>query len=91
MSVPDRMKQITDLAKEIVKLGEHKTVNSINTSLIKWRTGVPPSSDGWKMCLITTKMGYIDFCGWQATKWSNISKENVIAWCPLSEIEPYKE
>lgn len=41
MSVPDRMKQITDLAEAIVELGEHKTVNPINTSLIKWRTGEP--------------------------------------------------
>ena len=87
MSVPDRMKQITDLAEAIVKLGEHKTVNAINTSLIKWHTGEPKEVGEY---IITNSDGIVDYNNWTGTMYGWLDEVEVAAWCPISEIEPYK-
>ena len=99
MSVQDKMKQITDLAESLVELGDHKTVHTINTSLIKWRTGVPKENgiyivtygyheNGVRYTTCLKRDGYYwyDFAGIDV-----IGIYHIIAWCPLSEIEPYKE
>lgn len=62
-------------------------------SVIKWQTGVPKEEGKY---LVTTKDGKIQSGVYIATlryghHWVLIGDENVIAWCPLSEIEPYKE
>ena len=57
-------------------------------SIIKWRTGVPKEDGEY---LVTTEFGiniityYKEFGYWGG--WNNV----VIAWCPMSEIKPYKE
>ena len=66
-------------------------------SVIKWRTG-EPKEDGWYLVSIKSKYLelQVDTDYWNAffdgeNFWSAYDEEDVIAWCPLSEIEPYKE
>lgn len=69
-------------------------------SVIKWRTGVPTKA-GWYVVTIQNKNGerytdndyykrdVRDRYYWFAFGDSN--EEKIIAWCPINEIEPYKE
>ena len=84
-------------AKENVKLRENKIVNPINVSLIKWRTGVPTKA-GWYAISIKNQdlelrvdTGYWRNIAQDWITFDKFSKEKVIAWCPMSAIEPYKE
>lgn len=62
-------------------------------SKIKWQTG-KPKEDGKH--LVSTKDGnvlmdvYIESLKY-GNHWVLVGDDNVIAWCPLSDIEPYKE
>ena len=58
-------------------------------SVIKWQTGEPKKTGRY---LITSKTGVIwsDYWSCSLKKWE-IHVWDVLAWCPLSEIEPYKE
>lgn len=58
-------------------------------NVIKWQTGEPKKLDYY---IVTTKWGvalemYLTSIG----RWNRLDAEEVIAWCPLSEIDPYKE
>ena len=55
-------------------------------SVIKWQTGVPKENG---MYLVTTVDNRVTICFF--TAYNEWYLEDVIAWCPLSEIEPYKE
>ena len=55
-------------------------------SVIKWRTGEPKDTGRY---IITTTDGNIGACFY--VKGKDILTDIAIAWCPLSEIEPYKE
>jgi hypothetical protein len=57
-------------------------------SVIKWQTGEPKEVGRY---LVSTKNGIC--CGFYHTdgRWGALLNGNVIAWCPLSDIEPYKE
>lgn len=66
-------------------------------SIIEWRTGEPKEECE---CLVTLKNGNIvfnDYCcytdsdGYENFFWSRGDDDDIIAWCPLNEIEPYKE
>ena len=62
-------------------------------SVIKWRTGKPPKVGKY---LITTKHGNVFSAVWyyktnNLCDWERCFIGDVIAWYPLSEIEPYKE
>ena len=66
-------------------------------SVIKWRTGKPKEECE---CLVTLKNGNVDFSGYYSYThsdgyedffWSRWDDDDIIAWCPLSEIEPHKE
>ena len=57
-------------------------------SVIKWRTGEPKE---YCFCIITDNHGICDIDVWDGEYWMVYHKDEVIAWCPLSEIEPYKE
>lgn len=63
-------------------------------SKIKWQTGKPKEEGKY---LITTKDGKVQLGAYIATllhgyHWVLIGGyTNVVAWCPISEIEPYKE
>lgn len=63
-------------------------------SVIKWRTG-EPKDKGWY--LVTAKYGKINKDFWlghldgSLNGWDKHLDSDIIAWCPLSEIEPYKE
>lgn len=58
-------------------------------SVIKWHTGEPKETGRY---LITTKTGVIFEDCWYCSinRWEKYTWD-VLAWCPLSEIEPYKE
>lgn len=65
-------------------------------SVIKWQTETPTHSGKY---LITDKHGYNDVDYWYDTDdahkgeagWRWHYKEDVIAWCPLNDIKPYKK
>lgn len=53
-------------------------------SVIKWQTGVSKEKGVY---LVTTTDNRVTMC-FSYNEWY---LEDVIAWCPLSDIEPYKE
>lgn len=60
-------------------------------STIKWQTGEPKEIGHY---LVTLKGGYIDvafYTGECVEYFAGFISENIVAWCNLSEIEPYKE
>lgn len=62
-------------------------------SKIKWQTGKPNEEGKY---LVSTKDGNVLMGVYIATlkygnHWVLIGDDNVIAWCKLSDIEPYKE
>lgn len=62
-------------------------------SAIKWRTGQPKEGGQY---LVTTSCGFVttDFWIEYENCWFEYVEtyfDVIIAWCPLSEIEPYKE
>ena len=81
----------------LYKNNEELEKQARNYSIIHWETGEPKEEGAY---LITTLRGKISFdrwltelprftdedneCGWEYNR-------EVIAWCKLSDIEPYKE
>ena len=61
-------------------------------SVIKWQTGEPKESGTY---LATIKGRYSIFVQYAQfgclTGWSYFKPKEIIAWCKLSDIEPYKE
>ena len=61
-------------------------------SVIKWQTGEPKKGGVY---LATTKSGLIRTAYWNMNCWmiNNLpfNSNIIIAWCKLSDIEPYKE
>lgn len=57
-------------------------------SVIKWQTGEINEAGYYLVTCIDGFVYVLWFC--KGSKLSD-SFENVIAWCPLSKIEPYKE
>ena len=64
-------------------------------SVIKWRTGEPKENGYY---LVSTTNGIVSTDAWIAeyngNRWYEYTGDyfgDVIAWYPLSEIEPYKE
>lgn len=56
-------------------------------SVIKWQTGIPKEV---KRYIVTINDGRVTCSYWTGISWSDWNK-SIIAWCPLSDIEPYKE
>lgn len=66
-------------------------------SKIKWHTGKPKEECE---CLVTLKDGYVvfnEYCcftdsdGNEDFFWSRWDGDDIIAWCKISDIKPYKE
>lgn len=62
-------------------------------SKIKWQTGEPYESGRY---LVTMKDGTVSVLEWYNSYtgckyWDCKTESEVIAWCKLSDIEPYKE
>ena len=66
-------------------------------SVIKWRTGTIEKQGKYiitlKNCVVIVDDYCIDvtFNGNKQKFFKIINEENILAWCLLSEIEPYKE
>ena len=56
-------------------------------SVIKWRTGEPKENGGY---IVTMKDHSITLDYYEDGQWF-IHQDGIIAWCPLGEIEHYKE
>lgn len=60
-------------------------------SAVKWQTGVPNINGAFlvtyknSVCKFERKRGFWMYCG------LIINDKDVVAWCKLSDIEPYKE
>lgn len=65
-------------------------------SVIKWRTG-EPKEEGFYLvtfCFLNNHKKGITKAEWYNKHWFiglNYPQEEIIAWCKLSDIEPYKE
>ena len=59
-------------------------------SIIRWKTGIP-KEEGWY--IVTKSDGIVKLTRFRPSFEFDIAffKEFIIAWCKLSEIEPYKE
>ena len=61
-------------------------------SVIKWQTGFPNIGGGY---LITEYTGEVTVDCWCVVDhyqyWAQHRDDEVVAWCPISEIEPYKK
>jgi hypothetical protein len=60
-------------------------------SVIKWQTGVPKVKR--ITYLVSLNTGKVTTTTWidNEFKWYHYKQEEIIAWCPLMDIEPYKE
>ena len=58
--------------------------------IIKWQTG-EPKEEGWY--IVTKSDGVVKIARFRPSSAFDIAffKEFIIAWCKLSDIEPYKE
>ena len=58
-------------------------------SVIKWQTGEPKTHGRY---LVQTKEDGFQIAFWSAyvQSWSLYNNSEIIAWCKLSDIEPYK-
>ena len=72
-------------AKEIIMNNKRPT-----ESVIKWRTGEPKEKGDY---LVSLKNGCVKFdnFGIIGEKWFVFNSDFILAWCPISEIKPYKE
>lgn len=61
-------------------------------SVIKWRTGKPKESGSYLITTYNEKV-FVDYWNIFPDKscWEYRNNFAVKAWCPLSDIEPYKE
>lgn len=61
-------------------------------SVIKWRTGEPTMEGEY---LVTEYSGDVTCDCWCVLEhhqyWTQHRHDEILAWCPMSEIEPYKE
>lgn len=60
-------------------------------SKIKWQTGEPKEEGDY---LVSLKDGCVTFDGFGCfgrKKWFYYRSDFILAWCKLSDIEPYKE
>ena len=67
-------------------------------SVIKWHTEEPKKSGAYiatykktSECDAYVVALYRIGKNWETTSWDVIPSERVVAWCKLSDIEPYKE
>lgn len=63
-----------------------------NGSQIKWQTGEPKEDGKYLITVKGKKIVYITTDFWDnREEWTTFLTESVVAWCKLSDIEPYKE
>ena len=61
-------------------------------SVIKWQTGFPTMEGEYLVTDIKDNITCDCWCVYEHYQyWAQHTDRDVIAWCPLSEIEPYKE
>lgn len=58
------------------------------TSTINWQKGTP--NEIYVSCLVTLDNGIVTTDTY-TDSWRHYDKEEIVAWCPLKDIEPYKE
>lgn len=60
-------------------------------SVIKWQTGIPTEKGRYILSIKGSRK--IDTDNWSiyTKNWYHYNNDYVLAWCKLSDIEPYKE
>ena len=58
------------------------------TSEINWNTGIP---DKFGIYLVTTIFDVVDICHFKDGEWQIYDNEEIVAWCLMDNIKPYKE
>jgi len=61
-------------------------------STIKWQKGEPEEDGTYLITVKGKKIVYVATDFWDnREEWDTFVTESVVAWCKLSDIEPYKE
>ena len=61
-------------------------------SVVKWQTGEPKERGSYIVSSKGLDANYVTCAVYvHETGWCHWKKEEIIAWCKLSDIEPYKE
>lgn len=60
-------------------------------SVIKWQIGVPKEEGEYLVTLKTLKGVIVEWLEFDKYGWNLTINCKVLAWCPMNEIEPYKE
>lgn len=61
-------------------------------STIKWQTGEPKEEGAYLVTIKGLDYVYITYAVYTHVKgWNHCRKEDIIAWCHIADIEPYKE
>ena len=61
-------------------------------SVIKWQTGEPTESGSYLASIKGIESHFVTCVIYNCvTGWCHWKKEKIVAWCKLSDIEPYKE
>lgn len=62
-------------------------------SIIKWQTGEPKERGYYLVTLTNNKVELDEYCGIIEDElgWFEHEEDEIIAWCKLSDIKPYKE
>ena len=61
-------------------------------SVIKWQTGFPTVEGEYLVAELNGNVTCDCWCVYEHYQyWAQHTDREVIAWCPLSDIEPYKE
>lgn len=58
------------------------------TSEINWNTGIP---DKFGIYLVTTIFDVVDICHFKDGEWQIYDNEEIVAWCLMDNIKPYKK
>lgn len=60
-------------------------------SIIKWQTGAPEERDTYIVSIKGLDANYVTCAVYvHETGWCHWRKEEIIAWCKLSDIEPFE-
>ena len=78
----------TELGAKIV----NDKFDSKTQSCIKWQTGEPTESGSYLASIKGIESYFVTCVIYnRLTGWCHWKKEKIVAWCKLSDIEPYKE
>ena len=76
----------------LFKIDEEAEKAAKRYSIIHWQTGEPTESGSYLASIKGIESHFVTCVIYnRLTGWCHWKKEKIVAWCKLSDIEPYKE